>query len=329
MISNNNSAIIQLEASSGIGDRLLDFLGFHIICQCLGYKSHVILNGGRMHAAWGITNYDTRLFDLIEDETLAWVKNSDNCPFYVYSPNPSSSLCPYKVYEFVQSVAPGLKSFEEIGALYIFFAKSIIRPSAIIKSGIPDNIQQAYGIHLRKTDKVHYESNGHQSLMSEFEIIMQKLWEDVERIIREECEPFFFVCSEDVSWKNEFTNRILEYAQTNEKHSHIMVTSPICNAEEYENYTSVLDMFCLSQCKMILQGVKHSSFSMVASIIGPGKLTNYCKYLNCENRFNTNAYFWNSVVEINNKTILDVEIHRNFVNCQHLQTNISHISLQV
>ena len=34
-------------------------------------------------------------------------------------------------------------------------------------------------------------------------------------------------------------------------------------------------MFCLSRCKTIVQGIKHSSFSLVAALIGNCKLYNF------------------------------------------------------
>ena len=60
---------------------------------------------------------------------------------------------------------------------------------------------------------------------------------------------------------------------------------------------SVLDLFALSWCKEILQGVKYSTFSMSAAIIGNCKLRNYSHLVNNINLVNA----WNTVIEINGK----------------------------
>ena len=44
-------------------------------------------------------------------------------------------------------------SFEEISNDFINQARKIIKPSDIILSKIPENIENAYGIHLRKSDR--------------------------------------------------------------------------------------------------------------------------------------------------------------------------------
>jgi hypothetical protein len=46
---------------------------------------------------WGNNNYDMSLFDF-NDITIS----NDTFDYYVFSPNPSSSLSPYKVYEFIK-----------------------------------------------------------------------------------------------------------------------------------------------------------------------------------------------------------------------------------
>jgi hypothetical protein len=62
-----------------------------------------------------------------------------------------------------------------------------------------------------------------------------------------------------------------------------------------QNTDSVLDLFALSQCKEILQGVKYSTFSMTAAIIGNCKLRNYAHFVSGTNLVSA----WNSVIEIN------------------------------
>ena len=83
-------------------------------------------------------------------------------------------------------------------------------------------------------------------------------------------------------------------------------------------------MFCLSKCKEILQGVKYSTFSILASILGNGKLRNYSNYTNSYNICLIHS--WSSVIEINNKKNTDIENHKKISNTiTNLMTNIEKI----
>ena len=91
-------------------------------------------------------------------------------------------------------------------------------------------------------------------------------------------EPSFLIVSEEEEWKNEIKNTINNIALKYNKKIKI-IEIDYTNEYNIENYTSVLDMFCLSMCKEILQGVKYSSFSIISSIIGNNRLENYTTYL--------------------------------------------------
>ena len=132
---------------NGLGDKLLDVIGFYIICKYLNYNPHIILNKYVNNYAWGHNKYDPRLFKFTDI-----IITEQECENYINSPNPSSSLCPYKVYTFINKYK--MVSFEQISNDYNIYAKTIIQPSEIINSKIPIDIEKAYGIHLRKTDKV-------------------------------------------------------------------------------------------------------------------------------------------------------------------------------
>ena len=153
--------------------------------------------------------------------------------------------------------------------------------------------------------------------------IMEKLLEDVKNIIEKDTEPKFVVVSEDSNWKLEIINRINNISiETNKKIKIIDIN--YSNDSNYSNYNSVLDMFCLSKCKEILQGVKYSSFSILASLLGNKKIRNYANY--------TNSYdiclihIWSSVLEINNRKNYDIEHHKNISNrSENIKTNINKI----
>ena len=283
---------VSITLISGLGDKLLDLIGFVILCKHLNYKSCITFdNNGKF--AWGNNNYDMRLFNFNDI-----IISNDKCKYYINSPNPSASLSPYKVYEFLQEFVSEI-TFEQVSNDFVIYAKKIIQPSEFILSKIPNDIESAYGIHLRKSDKVHEDGRDkrHENSVTEFKIIIDKLIEDVTNIINNEKNVKFLIVSEDNNWKSEITNFIIDISNKNNKKIKI-IDIDYTNENNYNNYNSVLDMFCLSKCKEILQGVKYSSFSILASILGNNKIRNYAHY--------TDSYDicllhnWNSVLEINN-----------------------------
>jgi hypothetical protein len=136
-------------------------------------------------------------------------------------------------------------------------------------------------------------------------------------------EPIFFIASEDNNWKLEIINCINNISNNNNKQIKIL-TVDYDNKDNYDNYSSVLDMFCLSKCKEILQGVKYSTFSIVASLLGNNKLRNYSKYTNSNEV--CLIHIWNSAVEVNNNKNFDIEFHKQIANTwRNLETNINKI----
>jgi hypothetical protein len=177
---------------------------------------------------------------------------------------------------------------------------------------------------VRKSDKVSNKCDErHENLVTEFTIITNKLLNDVKNIIINEEEPSFLIVSEDDNWKSEITNIINNIANKNNKKIKILHID-YTNDNNYYNYNSVLDMFCLSKCREILQGVKYSTFSILASLLGNGKLRNYSHYL-ASNKICL-IHSWSSVIEINNKKNFDITIHKNITNSvANIITNIKKI----
>lgn len=289
---------LQINLKNGMGDKLLDLLGFYVICKYLNYRPNFNLNASHVNFGWGSNNYEPRLFHFND-----LVINNGNCEYYIESPCPSSSLSPYKVFTFLKDFIPEI-TFEEVSSRFKIYAKEIIKPSDIILLKIPYGLENAYGIHLRKSDKVEQIACGHQcsSSYKEFVIITEKVLEDVKHIISNEEDPIFLVVSEDENWKNKIKD-IIRNIDENKKAK--FVELDYANENDYDNYKSVLDMFCLSKCKTIIQGVKYSTFSMLASILGNCKLVNYSNFLENNNRWL--IHDWSSVIEINNESIIDID----------------------
>jgi hypothetical protein len=83
-------------------------------------------------------------------------------------------------------------------------------------------------------------------------------------------------------------------------------------------------MFSLSRCKEILQGVKYSTFSILASLLGTQKIRNYSYHF--DNYKWCLIHGWSSVVEINNQKCYCEKVHSNITDhCSDLNTNIKKI----
>lgn len=312
-MENNN---VSIRVFNGLGDKLLDVIGVSVLCKYLNYKLHVIFDNNNSDNSRN--NYDIKLFNFNN------IKISDDiCNFYVNYGGSSITFCPYRVYEFIKQFLDEI-TFEQISNDFVEYSKKIIQPSEIILSKIPNNIENAYGIHLRKSDKVNNMGDmRHENSISEFKIIIKKLLDDVKNIIISEEEPTFLIVSEDNNWKLDIQNIITNISKNNNKQIKIIDIN-YDNDDNYSNYNSVLDMFCLSKCKEILQGVKYSTFSILASLLGNNKIRNYSNYTDSYDICSIHS--WSSVIEINNNKNFDIEHHKkNTIGEKNIETNINKI----
>lgn len=276
-----NNAV--LKVYNGLGDKMLDIIGFCIICKYMNYSPHIILNN---ETQWGPYHKNLFIFK-------GFKFSEETCEYFVNQPHPSTSLSVYRLYMFIKKTSPYL-TFEQLSKEYIKLAKEIIQPSDIITSRYPPNLENAYGIHLRKSDKVSDEiiCDTHMTTTLQFDNMINTMLDDIEIIILTEEKPIFFICSEDKKYKREIIERILKIKKV------VFVTPDYTNEHNYDNFDSVLDMFCLSRCKTIFQSVKYSTFSILSSILGNNKIRNY-SYLNKSDK-ECLIHNWVSIIEINN-----------------------------
>jgi hypothetical protein len=229
---------------------------------------------------WGTNFYDTSLFSFGGGLVLDPV----DYEYTVTSPNASISLSPYFMFNYLKQL--GGLTLQEISESY----RGLVKPSPQIVEMIPVETRGAYGIHLRKSDKIVTTAKvsdlRNENSLDEFYIIMNALMSDVKDIVSKEPGAIFLLVSEDTLWKFEIMEMISKFGD---------VKFIKLNYTTNQNTDSVLDLFALSQCKEILQGVKYSTFSMTAAIIGNCKLRNYARFVNGTNLVNA----WNSVIEIN------------------------------
>lgn len=293
---------------NGLGDKLLDVIGACTVCNYLNYSPAIFFNIDAYKWDWGISVYDERLFnfsgfELVHQNNMHEYTGG-KVKYYIEQHGFSSvGLSPYKAFHFLKGILPDI-IFEEVSKQYCENATRIIQPSAFIESKIPGGLENAYGIHLRKSDKIldKVEDANCGWLMDkgEFQTIIKKIIETVAKVIQEEEFPSFLIVSEDAAWKKEITAIVLKLGGKYRKQIKI-IDIEYGEHPEYFNFESVVDMFSLSRCKQIIQGVKYSSFSILAALLGNRKLINFSEYTNNIDR--CYIHCWNSVLNINDRAL--------------------------
>jgi hypothetical protein len=302
-----NNILVTETKEGGLGDILLSIVGMLVFCEIIEHKPVVIFNARLRNYPWGSNEYDLRLFEFENFEVIDKSMNNKyaNIMHQFLETGCSTDMSPYLLYKYLNKNQPYF-DFKYISTKYIDYASNL-KPSLYIINDIPNDISGSYGIHLRKTDKV---SNNpylyHENTHSEFNLIITKMIEDLTQIIINELEPKFVIVSEDEEWRIEFI-KILENISTNNcKRLNILkINYDKDKMNDYIGYKSVLDMFCLSKCKKIFQGVKVSTFSTISALIGNVPIINYSHYLN--NYDELFIHLWSSVVTINNKKCYDIK----------------------
>jgi len=308
---------------NGLGDKIINILGAAVYAYYKKFDLKVFLNEKILFYRFGSSNfYDLSLFNFNDikvynnnDEYKKYDLNQTENALLFINPDLIVSITPYCVYQKLKSEGVNV-SFEEVSNMFLTIAKKI-QPSAMVSKCIPIGIEKAHGIHLRKSDKIkEHPDIRHEMSPDENIILMKKLLSTISDIIESEETPSFFVTSEDNKHKNLFCESIKNIAKEKGKEQNVTILEideKLCeNIKSIKNYASVLDFFCLSKCKSIIQGTKYSAFSVVAALIGNEKLINLSKFL--ERDHLCIIYLWNSVLKINENKNFHEEKYNAFIN---------------
>jgi hypothetical protein len=314
----NNTTLV-LKAANGIGDKIINLLGAAVYCYYKKFELKTSFNEILSFYAFGSYNcYDLSLFNFINmcvyDKSQDVNHFDDGKTFRFHNPDIITSITPYAIYQKLKNEGFDNITFLEVSNMFIKFAKNI-QPSDYISKYIPVGIENAYGIHLRKSDKVLDSPDvRHETSYDEHSTLLSKLKIFIEDVIEKEDNPKFFIASEDNENKKQFVDLI------NNKATSLNKVVKILNIEENipenitskHNFNTVLDLFCLSKCKSIVQGIKYSGFSVVASLIGNEKIINFSKYLDTDHL--NIIYLWNSSLYINDNKNIDENKYLTLIN---------------
>lgn len=297
-----------LKVVNGLGDKIINVLGAAVYCYYKNLDLKISFNEIWSFYDFGSHNlYDISLFNFnnmhiyndLQDINYFDLEKT----FRFHNPDILVSITPYAIYQKLKNEGVNV-TFLEVSNMFIKFAKDI-QPGDYISNYIPVGIEKSYGIHLRKTDKVKgFPDKRHETRNDEHVILINKVKIFIEDIIEKEDNPHFFIASEDIEQKNQIVDLINNKARSQNKLVKILNIEENIpeNISSKNNFNTILDWFCLSKCKAIVQGVRYSAFSVTASLIGNEKIINFSKYLDSD--IINIIYLWNPVLYINdNKNI--------------------------
>jgi len=298
-----------LFCTNGIGDKLLDVIGFTTYSHIKKINSEIILNDITKKYLFGMENiYNIELFNIDnikisdnysedlsdkilfidekfsdisikegidnkkEDYSIPFVIKNKSYPIIYYTP--VITFNPVNIFEKLNREY----SLNYIIKIFIKMSENI-KPSEEIELFIPNNLNNCYGIHLRRTDKIksiidyniRKKNNRHNWVNNDDEycIIIDKIKNYILECIKNNSDSQFFIASEDNEYKKYFENWIIE------NNGNIIKIGDIQDKDD--SFIPVLELFCLSRCKEIIQGIKYSSFSVISSLIGNKKIINFCE----------------------------------------------------
>ena len=291
-ISKFNDKKVFLNSLSGLGDRILTLIGFMTVCKYTGctpvYRFSCVSSEFRC--------YDERLMKVTgielpndgENEYTSKINHNGN-------PN---TVSPRIIYEYLKTKKPEI-TYEEVSKEFERVAQKQIGFSEIITSKIPNGLNTAYGIHLRKSDKIRGSVSGDIfTTEKDLETIIECLVNDIAEIMSKETNVKILVVSESTEWKQEVEGMISKRGKCE------FIQLDYGDLEnEYTGFSAVLDLACLSKCKKIFKGLNYSGFTILAAILGNVELVEYSDKINNYDETCTRAY--DSVLNKRDYSLID------------------------
>lgn len=250
---------IVFRGPAGIGDRLSALVCYKVICDYKGYDL-IMFN---------TCEEDDRCYDFqsfIEFEGLEYTDDPADFDDYINHHGYISSL-------HCNEILKTMATPDEVYKKYIETFRKI-KPTEIVKSYFPDEpLDDVYGIHLRKGDKIQsipfFTFSQHSTSQDEFDTVIEKLLQDVKVIIETENNPKFLVVSESQSWRKEFIEKMKSLG------NFTLIEVKDVPKNTHKGIESIVDFFALAQCKKLFMGIGFSVFTIAASIIGDKPLVTY------------------------------------------------------
>ena len=262
-----NQTIFIRGSANGLGDRILDVIGSILIAKYTNsYVEHIWHTApANIYFENSVLSRQYNLEDSVEFKISRWgccgSSSAISNTIELVSPNSAFSLSPLCLHQGILKDIPLITlshTFKELCRTVIAAPKAI---NVILDNS---NIKLAIGIHLRRTDKIiqHQQNTNdiiHAANTDTYDTMMENM---LIRISKTKPGQLFFICSDDIEYVPIFK-------------SQIMVANPTATFMSFNCQNPSFDLFALSQCSEIYQATLHSSFSLVASLVGNIPIVNF------------------------------------------------------
>lgn len=259
---------LNTDLSNGLGDRLLDMSGLFALNAITDTKFAVEWVHDPPDRA-----YDPTLLNFSKLQMFSFDKKLN---MSLLTKTSGFGTSPYFLMKFLRAhdMNPVPKALVD---QYIKWAQLIdFHPD--IKASAPPGIEKCIAIHLRRTDKLNNSGDMvHETNMREYEMIMSRMKAYIDQLVTTEPTAWFYVISDDAKYKETFVSEMIA------KYPSIVVTTTMeTDLPDYvrrmDGAYSILEFYCLTRCRMILQGIKMSTFSTCAALISQAPLVSFMDY---------------------------------------------------
>ncbi|MEM1110653.1 MAG: hypothetical protein AAGI11_01980 [Pseudomonadota bacterium] len=279
-----------LQCATGLGDRLLDSWAAISLMRLAMGNTPIKLNweDGRQFPGFKAV-YDTSLFSLQDVEFVdappagalslprgfsmteknekSWHKLEDkNAQFILqtgakFAQNPPPTLHAQRNWYGLNEM---ISETQFVNAF--IDAATATKPSPLVETALPTDIEGRFGIHIRLQDKLTDYPPPWEMDEIQFRHIETRLIKHATQLIEDGKK--LFVCSDDSEYMAEFI------ALLQDSGGDVITSSPDATLVEKVGGHAVLDYFALSRCKAVIQGTRFSTFSLAASLMGRRTLVN-------------------------------------------------------
>jgi hypothetical protein len=243
------------ESFTGLGDRIIDLIGLKLISD-ITHKT--IINVWRSdHPIW---KYDLNSLNL---DFLSRIKimPHENIKKLKKKLQLKSNSTAQEMNPFTIARAMKIQKWEKLINKYKKIPKEIKFRDNITQR-LPLNIKKATVLHMRKSDKITETETTFSITKKELDFLLKDLFYYCQKEISNG-DKYFFIASEDFTWKKEISSIIEKMGGT------ILTT----NYKEIDG--AILDLAIMANAKKIFQGTNFSTLSIVASMIGNVPLYNF------------------------------------------------------
>ena len=265
-MSEESKKVLRLHVSSGLGDHLLDVVGLSVLCASTDCVMDAVWEPDHR---WG--EYSIDLFDFPEGISSVSRFPAD-AAVHDLRVNTGLDLSPARM--VADGRLPSDVDVAEASARFVAAAGRTIRPGAGLVACIPPGLDRCVGVHLRCSDKIRPRGQGcypWETSVEEHERILGRLLTWINGAASASPAPLsFFVCSEDDAFRARFEG-LVSASAPGARFVRAETSEPL---RATPGAQAALDLFCLSRCRCVLQGIKHSTFSLVASVVGRTPLVN-------------------------------------------------------